>query len=119
LTSGRPLMGIKTNRGRKRWSCRDLRDLAVAYVENGDSMGLSDRRIRELMRRAEKAGIVEITRVGRRNDYRILPGSPCAEVDESGSRERDAWKRLMEFSEQLSANWQRQQQRTHRRDDAP
>jgi hypothetical protein len=105
-----PMTVIKTNRGSKpKLDDAELRAFASGYIGAGDTKGRGRRQTLEVMRQAEEAGHVQVTRSnGRPNEYRLMPvtTTPVAPAA-SGDRERSTWFGLRRFAAQLDANWRR------------
>jgi hypothetical protein len=117
-----PMTAIKTNRGSKpKLDDAELRAFAADYIASGDTKGRRRRRTLDVMRQAERAGHVEVTRCkGRPNAYRLMPETKMPEAPAvSGDRERSAWFGLRRFAAQLDANWRCQVAHKPTRADSP
>jgi len=106
-----PMTSVKLNRGRPvKWTRAELRRFASAYVEDGDTGGLSASQTRDVMRRAREQGIVIGTKVGRRYEYELVRETTAASDDASaGDQARLAWLKTQKFAESLDRDWRRQQ----------
>jgi hypothetical protein len=106
-----PMTSVKVNRGRPvKWTPAELRRFASAYIEDGDTGGVSASQTREVMRRAREQGIVIGTKVGRRYEYELVRETTAASDDaDAGDQARLAWLETQRFAESLDRNWQRQQ----------